>query len=383
MTPETITPEAKAEIQAFQQFLKVLFIDYANVGDMRVYKQMKNALKPFSKYTWYKDTGEQISRQNQHLAKTVQDKRVVKKITPQEIKKINQTALTAFRSGDMSQVRKAGKILDEYTPAFVRSLNRDSDIKNIVRNPVKKTVRLFGSGYSNELVPHFGAGDAEKLISLDLEQFRYSPVPFPSGTRDVEEVIFFMQNLKDTDEDIEINGESAIRLLRMSTSKELMEEFGKQLKKYLQGWDQKALAFVVKTVNEVPLLRQLNNKAKADLAGIKLYRGVGVDEDVKDIYDGDDVAAQDLSKKTIAVSSSYQAALNFAYKRGHMMGNVSNTERSFMLTYTPTPKDIVLVLEIFGSVYGESEIIIRPTKKNLSKVDDVTKYEDDYDEERW
>lgn len=383
MTPETITPESKAEIQAFQQFLKVLFIDYADVDDTRAYKQMKIALKPFSKYAWYKDTGEQISRQNQKLAKVTQDKRVLNRITPQDIKKVNQTALAAFRSGDMNQIRQTGKLLDKYTPAFVRSLERDSDIKNIVRNPVKKSAMLFGSGYSNELVPQFETDDAKRLIDLDLDEFQYSPVPFPSGTDDVEEVIFFMQNLKATDDDIEVDGKSAIRLLQMSTSKELMKEFGEQLEKYLQGWDQKALAFVMKTVNEVPLLKQLNDRAKQNLTGAELYRGVGIDEDNEDIYDGDDVAAQELSKKTVAVSRSYHAALNFAYKRGHMMGDVSNTDRSFMLTYTPEPNDIVLALEIFGSVYGESEIIIRPTKDNLASVKDVTKSDDDYDEDSW
>ena len=389
MIPKEISKRELAEVAAFQKFLRVLFVDHAKIEDRAQYKALRTALKPFESYSWFSPVQKQLARQNQSLKTGVQDRRTVNRTRHTQIKAVNDAARQAFVTGDMQQIRKVGKLLNKYMPAFERTVARQFEIKKVVRNPVNKPSKLFGSGFSGELVPTFTEREARKIIDLDLDTHRYSVIDFPQGTTDIYEVVFFAQNLKDTPDEIEIDGKSAIRFLQMSTSKAEMLEFHKQLESYLRSYNRKALKFVVDTVEQIPMLKQLNQQARKAIEGKTFYRGVGLDaDDAEGIYGEDKVAEYDRKRGSVAVSAYYHSALNFAHKRGHLEGGVSRSEHAYMLSYKPEAEDIILVLEIFGTVYGESEIIIRPTKKNLVKIEDVTSdqsddWDDDGDDDDW
>ena len=234
MKPTQIPEGVRLQLVDFQKFLQVLCVDHADISDRRAYKKLRLALKPFQQYSWFQEINSRIQRQNAVLAQTTQANRTVNKTSIDQIRQVNQQAFQAFQTGNLDSIRQAGSLLNQYMPAFERMLSREADIKNIVRNPVKRQQAMFGSGFTDALVPYFSDREAQKLIELDLDRFEFSPVPYPTDTADIDEVIFFMQNLRDSEDEIEVDGKSAVRLLQVSTSKEDMKKFNKSLASYLK-----------------------------------------------------------------------------------------------------------------------------------------------------
>ena len=200
-----ISDSVVKELTDFQKMIHILFDAHENkMADTRDYKALKNQLRPFMNYSWYKLVADVIARQNEKLVQVTQDKRITKKTTIDHITQVNQAAIKSFRAGDTQSIKKAGALLAQYVPAFQRVTNRNFQFDSIVRNPAKKGAAWGGGGFSTELVSSFTKDQAEKITNIDLNSPQYSYIEYPHGTTDLYDVIYFMQNLQTTDDAAEV-----------------------------------------------------------------------------------------------------------------------------------------------------------------------------------
>ena len=57
--------------------------------------------------------------------------------------------------------------------------------------------------------------------------------------------------------------------------------------------------------------------------------------------------------------------------RGHLESSTRRSDYGFMITYSVSSKSIILDTRIFGSIYGEDEIVIDSNKAKIKDIERV------------
>jgi len=103
MKPTELPESVLSELKTFQDFLKVMFIEHAEIKDRASYKALRVALKPFASKSWFREIKERIQAQNKVLKKGVQNKRKVNKTSPEQIRdrvpRLEQPHLPFYQPG--------------------------------------------------------------------------------------------------------------------------------------------------------------------------------------------------------------------------------------------------------------------------------------------
>ena len=84
----------------------------------------------------------------------------------------------------------------------------------------------------------------------------------------------------------------------------------------------------------------------------------------------DFILKQEKKNKWVSTSKYDDSAKNFAMQKGHLMGG-RNNEWGLLLTYKVNPNSILLDTEIFGSIFGEAEVLIDTSKAKLVDYEEV------------
>ena len=123
---------------------------------------------------------------------------------------------------------------------------------------------------------------------------------------------------------------------------------------YLYSNDRDKIPSIINQFKKFP---DLENEMKNIEKGTTVYRGVN-------IHDTELAKEREQDVKYVATSLFESVAENFAKAKGHLDKERGN-ETGVMLVYSINPESIVLDTNIFGSVYGEREILIDRTKSKL------------------
>lgn len=151
---------------------------------------------------------------------------------------------------------------------------------------------------------------------------------------------------------------------------------------YFHSGKRDSLNYILSNLSKYPILFQANEMMKPTFK--TLYRGIGFGDPEAEGEEAEICSEymKEMSEPTgglVAATKYKTTAQDFAAGRGHLdYGQPSRNKCQFVIVYRVTPASIVLDGTIFGSIYGEGEIIIDDTKSTILE---VATY-DDWDE-RW
>lgn len=124
---------------------------------------------------------------------------------------------------------------------------------------------------------------------------------------------------------------------------------------------------ILTLLKTLPLLEAANKKLAKEIK--QVYRGVSVMSDDRALTKKE-VIEHDKKQKFVSTSSSTRSASNFALGKGHLDAQ-RRSKYGYLVTYNVDEKSIILCMEIFGSVYGEREILIDAKKATIEKIEKI------------
>ncbi|OYT14743.1 MAG: hypothetical protein B7C24_16715, partial [Bacteroidetes bacterium 4572_77] len=237
-----------------------------------------------------------------------------------------------------------------------------------IRNPfIKQSNWLF---QSTGLLKNFDLVDMNNLINKDFSKFKYSYLNFPSKhLNDFEYLVIFAQKLRDSKEEVGIDLAEFNEFIDfLYQAKGDWEDLRKLVDKYLHDNDKKLIPKILKELDNFPELKEMNDKQKKKLKTV--YRGVSGEGEYATSKDIKSILAQEKKNKFVATSKFDDSAKNFALRKGHLMGG-RNNDWGLLITYKVNPASIILDTEIFGSIFGESEVLIDTTKAKVQGYEEV------------
>jgi hypothetical protein len=237
-----------------------------------------------------------------------------------------------------------------------------------IRNPFTKESNWMFQ--STGLLKNFDISDMKIIAEKDLGKFKYSYLNFPSKhMNDFEYLVIFSQKLRDSKEDVGIAEYEFKEWAEfLYQAKGDWKELRDMVDKYLHNNDKKLIPKILKLLATFDELTKANEKQKKKLKVV--YRGVGGEGEYSTKKDVDFILKQEKKNKFVATSKFQDSAKNFAQRKGHLMGGRNNAW-GLLLTYKVNPNAIILDTEIFGSIFGESEVLIDASKAKLADYEEV------------
>lgn len=243
--------------------------------------------------------------------------------------------------------------------------------RNEFRNPYKlSSARAFFGGRPS-LVPSFDKEDLEDFKNMNLDGTLYTHLNFPSDKLvNFENMLYFLQSLSEDPKPIRLN-KSKIKGFADFLNSEKVEyaEFIANIDSYLYNNNRKLIDKILSDIKKYPELVKANNKLKNKYK--LLYRGVGYYEsEAPDDLSKESVVETDKKQRYVATSPSEYVARSFAEMRGHLE-SIRRSNIGYLITYEVDADSVILDTSIFGSPYGEDEILIDATKARVKSVKDI------------
>lgn len=277
--------------------------------------------------------------------------------------------LAAFKKGiispnvkDLADLNIKAKKASQSTSIFTKEFS----------NPLLlSSARSFFNGKSS-LVDDFDKADAKKFVETDFDKPCFTYLNLPKRLLNhFESIIYFVNSITSDQKIKEINKSDVKDYLKFVNDSDEYDELLKIIDRYLYDNDKALIPKIIEELEKYPELVKVNNDSKKELSTV--YRGIGLrdeDEDESGKITKEDIIEQDKKTKYVATSLSSDAAKNFALLKGHMDRD-RNSKVGYIIEYAVDPNSIVLDTTIFGSVYGESEILIDATKAKVISVKKV------------
>lgn len=263
--------------------------------------------------------------------------------------------------GNIDELYKMATSIDKISSS-IKKANRNEEELISKSNPfeISSLTLFFSGGKKTGLLSQFTPDDMDDLLKIDLNDFKYTYLKLPDHD-DYQYLVYFIQNLKNSNKPIEV---SAIQQKYIAdfkyASKSTYKELDKLVDNYLFNNDKSIIQDILNRMKEFPELIKINEAAKLKIK--EVYRGIQEQEEY-----GSNVQKyinEDKRQKFIATSDTISAAKNFAQAKGHL-DSVANSNAGVIITYKVDRHSIVLDTSIFGSAFGESEILIDATKASI------------------
>jgi hypothetical protein len=351
-----ITETERAILKAFQNMVAIVW-KYDSDKD---FASFKAEIKPYLDYPFAMDVKNYLAKIN-----TVEQERAAVANTDiiQQHTSLYDKVLKTFMSGKI-------------VPADIKELDKlNSDLGKIRKdrtsvkfyNPFKLTTSIFFDQKS--LIKNFDKNDVAAFIDLDLTNTLYTYLNFPTRSLlSFDRLVYFIRELSATDKPKAIPYD----MIKIYSSfiNDDNEDYAKLQHKvhaYLFDNDRKQIPVIMEEIKKYPELVAANEASKDDISIV--YRGVGFWEEDLPIRKSD-VIKHDKNEQYVAASESKYTATLFAKMMGHM-DTQRRSKIGYVLTYEVSPNSIVLDTGIFGSAYGEDEILIDVTKAQLKEINRI------------
>jgi|WetSurMetagenome_2_1015567.scaffolds.fasta_scaffold32745_4 hypothetical protein len=365
-----ISPQEKTIIENFVSMLKITYNffkkgkDYTR--DIKEYEQYKRDVSPYLKEPWAGPVRKRIEQINKELTRI----NIAKKTAPRHLESLSKDIKkleTMFHKKDFGG-----------GAAFSRNLNRKLNSLNTFNKSPEKEL----AGYRNPLykadpiifepsglIRSFEYDEMETLINKDYNSYKYSYLNFPTAKlKDFEWLVYFIQKLQNTSKKVELSYglyNKWIDFLYINN-----EDFSKLkniVDNYLHSGDKKLIPDILNQLKNYPELNKTNEKLKKQHK--MLYRGIGGYNE-KDEPTEKEIKAAELKSKYVATTTSKHVAMSFAKMIGHLESG-RRSDWGYIIWYSVTPAAIILDTAIFGSIYGESEVLIDVTKATIREIESI------------
>lgn len=373
--PKPIPSDTLKTLKLFQTVLRITKDFYHRSGaknksgdlqSLENFKKLKRTLVQYKDVPWVRPIFDQINSINSEYVEKFQGQRRLKKV---DMNSRLAPVLQAWSTKNPTAIISATKKL---SPVVADLIATNKDPLQHRRNPYYRVNPLFfmASGFINQ----FEIDDIDAILDVDLTTEHYSYLPLPrEKLHDYQYIVYYMQNLTSTQDPITIRNNKVTKYLQMAYAGTEYEALANKVQEYLSSNDKRLIPGVLSELRKYPELVKVNNEVKRTLNTV--YRGVGwADDDYEDRVSINDIVQRDRQEQFVAATTSKHVATNFALGIGHLESNDRrrNTQ-SYVITYNVGPESVLLDTQIFGGIFGESEILIDATK---AMVEDVTSIDD-------
>lgn len=379
-----VRPTKKEEIdeaEDFQGMIRMFHETFTKnegrvgVDSFRDYQNLKKNLKRYSNRPWFSNVRQFVNRTNKKFEEYFQHRRKANMITSDYVKSVNNRAVEIFSSGNIDEVIRINPMLSDYVDSFIAAQKKS--IADEVRNPIYIQNPLFFG--SNNFVRVFETPEIEKLINKDLRKFKYTYLDMVQSKADnFQYMVHWIQELKDTNEDVDLTKQQFTKYLEYVYDTPEFSDYLKMIQDYLSDNRKSLLPKILEKLKDYPTLYEANEEAKKRIN--EVYRGVGFYYEDEDYVHEDELINYDKKQQYIATTTSYRAAQNFAYMRGHLE-RTRRSDYGYIISYGVSPESILLDTNIFGGKFFEDEIVIDARKAKVNKIDFSEKDEEGYDDE--
>lgn len=368
-----ITQKEITTLEAFLDLIKVSRDYYkSKPSTIDEYNKFKKQMSPFLKFPFAKKIREEFAKTDKHISKYNNDNDAKPKNTKAFSSQYNSLKDLYFNKGSIDDMYTIATKL-KTTASSINDANIQQTEFIGKTNPfeISPLNSFFSGGKKTGLLSQFTDADIDDLTGKDLSKFKYAYLKLPNHD-DYQYMVYFINKLQDSKDPIEVS----------STERKYMADFkyatnadykalDKLVDTYLFNNDKKVIQEILTRMKQFPELVNINNSLKQKTK--RVYRGIPEQE-----HFGSDINKyinEDKRTKIVATSTSAYAAKNFAKAKGHL-DSVPNSKAGVIIVYKTKPSDIILHTSIFGSAFGESEILIDASKATVENTE--FEYWDDY-----
>jgi len=379
-----ITHEEREYAESFQEFLQTVLKHFEHdksiLSDFRDYQNFKKDLKRFHNYPWFERVTLWFKKHDADILTHFKDRRAAVRVDLSQIESINNIAEKALKAKNEQAFLSAIQKVRQTATVVVRA--QDKTALKYARNPIKVEDPMFFQ--SNNFLRSFYNSNMQKIVDMDLDTYKYTYLDLPgrSGTNYLFMAHWMMQ-LQESPEPMELSGDRYVKWTKFVYDTDEFDELQKIVKEYMNMNNKKLIPKIQDMMKKFPSLIQANENLKQQTKTV--HRGIALASD--EMLSDSDIIKQDKNNKYIATSSQFHTALLFAANVGHVEGlSARRSDEGRVITYSVSPESIILDTSVFGSKFGEGEIIIDATKAQVQDIADLDDhmpnddYGDDYDD---
>lgn len=368
---------SSTEIKTLKAFINVLKITKNHIDskpkNIKDYLEYRGKIEEYLSYPFSKklkqlvaDTDKKVKDYNDHNTNKPANN---KAFTSQ----YNAFRKAFLNKGNVDDLYKMAASISKITSS-INEANKDQSELISKTNPfeISPLNSFFSGGKKTGLLHSFTPDDMDRILQTDLTKFKYSYLKLPDHD-DYQYMVYFIENLKDSQKPIEVTPDQQKYMADFKyASKATYKELDALVDKYLFNNDKKIIQEIMTRMQEFPELVKINEQRKRKIKIV--FRGIPAQDERS--VNTDEYINQDKKTRFVATSESHHAAENFAKAKGHL-DSVANSAGGVIIVYNVNADSILLDTSIFGSAFGESEILIDATKAKVQEAE-YYDWESDY-----
>jgi len=363
-----ITSAEKKALQKLQGMFEVVYEFFSEKNKTKAgYFLFKQNIAQYLKLPFAKPLVSIISNIDKELESIQGARKDLDKTNKQFNAKVDKF-IGLVKKQDINGFIKMSKEMASINKSIQKALTSTEGTVKEIRNPFKKESNwLF---QATGILKNFDLVDMKKIIDIDLSKFKFSYLNFPSKhLNDFEYLVIFAKKLRDSDEEVGIDQEDFHRFTDfLYQAKGDWQELRNMVDDYLHRNNKNLIPKIIAKLDEFDELKLANDNQKKKLK--YLYRGVGGEGEYQSKKAIDKILKEEKKRKIVSTSKFKDSAENFAMHKGHLMGS-RNNDWGLLITYKVNPNSIILDTEIFGSIFGESEVLIDTSKAKVDNYEVV------------
>ena len=357
----------------FQKFLKIVK-DYTTKKDPKEkdFHELKKGIEAYKSYPFAQPLLKRMGESEKELTERGEAR---SRIADPKFMSGHAQSLAelekAIESGNWDAAFSQSQELGAMNKALEQSMKSDPSLVSL-RNPyeISSGMLFFSGGAREGLLQTFEKSEMDKVINTDLKVNRYTFLPLEEKhLSDFENIVYFIQNLRDVEAPVEIKQRKVKELTQyMQGASAEYQALVVKVNNYLHGNQKKLIPEIIEDMKQFPDLEEANEEAKKDIKVV--YRGI---PDVQDEEDAGqmteaEVLEKDKEAKYVATSMTSWSARNFAMQKGHLESE-GRSAGGWIIEYKTPIESIVLDTQIFGSIFGEAEVLIDVTKVSDAQIE--------------
>lgn len=346
--------EEKELLSKFIDFLEIVN-EHTDKYDLENYSAFKKKSKPYREYLFFKPFEKAIEKIEEGIKKSSDDPSkdvrkmiALKNLMIKDLRNKKSVSISNKMNHLRENIQKSLKEPEYYLRIYFK-------------NYLKKENSLF----KNQELSLSGVFSKFLINDLITQRDRYlnGLVIGRMPTKNLDLLLRFIANIDISNRDDKKDIKSFLLFHYSGDDKFL--GFLDLIRDYTKKNDRKLLETIIKKMPEFDMFYKLHEQSKKNIT--QVYRGIGLYDEHDEKITKDYIL--DNEQKYVSTSLDKEAALNFAYMRGHLETK-RRSDYGFLITYFPKPKDIVFNTNIIWSIFDEKEVIIDTSniKKKIKEV---------------
>ena len=353
-----VSPQNIEILKTFQSALKAVVAVYhsghsrdkrGQIKSINDYMKLRDDLKRFHNYPFMSPVLKQFAmiekdiKTHSEAVDHVENSNIDIDATISKMKDI-------WKSGNREAILSIPNMIGSYVGSVDRTTKNPVDNRFnpfYIENPL-----IF---QTSNFLRSFEKHDIEYVLNKNLDDNQFCYLPFSEIVEtDFQYLAYFIMNMEPAATEHELNGSQLKQYFELAFGGSEYANLMSDISNYLHNNSKDLIPKILKAIQSFPKIMDIMEQRKKTIN--TLYRGFPYDPTYTNDY------------PMVATSASKSVAKRFALGIGHLESEDSRRyDEGVIVTYAPEPDDIILDLTIFGSIFGESEILIKSSTKIVNE----------------